>query len=455
MALGFVLLAGAIGLKLSGIGRGHTSPLKYPCGLQACRASKNPVPLRGYEGAYVAADPTVPDHVVVTDTDLIASRCGWHTTFDGGRTWTDGAFKLPPGFSDCRLNAPSGGHVPSGSVVIGAYGQVYSVFGSANVADGRRESILVASSLDGGRTFLPARVAVAPPPPDVGLARPLMTIGRGATGKDALLLSFWACHPTPQGTACDKAMFARSDDGGDNFAAPVVVNQPPGGQNPSQPAVASDGTIFETFQRRFADGHVDLLLAKSSDNGAQFTESSVDTERNLGLQYDPAKLVVDPKSGALYSVWSDSRTGSEQIFFRKSINQGQSWLEASLLAPDPAVTGSSRSPSISVAPDGRIDIVYYHTPPEQPNVDDVYLDSSTDGGATFKVRQVNPKPIDRSLGYSGPAASLGLVGNHYPPTVSSLDTTADVVWSDTVNANKLTQTQDTEFRTILFSTSAP
>ncbi len=455
MILGFLLLAGAGGLARSGIGKGHASPPKYPCGLQACRATQTKVPLRGYEGAYVAADPRAPDHVVVTDTDLLAAKCGWHTTFDNGRTWTDGAFTLPPGFTGCRINPPSGGHVASGSVAIGAYGTVYSVFGSARDVDVGRESVLVATSLDGGRTFLPARVAVAPPQPDVGLARPLMTLARGPAGKDALLLSFWSCHGTAEGTACDRALFARSDDAGTTFSPPVMVNKPPGGQNPSQPAVGPDGTIYESFQRRFTNKPVDLLLAQSPDGGRTFSESPIDSANNLGVQYDPAKLVVDPKSGALYSVWSDSRAGSEQIFFRKSTNKGATWSEAALLSPDPKVTGSSRSPSISVAPDGRIDVVYYHTPPEQPNFDDVYLESSSDAGATFKVHQVNPKPIDRSLGYSGPASSLRLVGNHYPPTVSSLDTTAYVVWSDTVNATALTQTQDAEFRTIVFGATAP
>lgn len=453
ITIGVVLLAAAVALDFSGIGRGHTTVRStYPCGLQVCRAAASKVPLRGFEGAYVAADPKNAAHVIVADTDLLASKCGWHTTYDGGRTWVDGAFTLPPGFTGCRLNTPSGGHVPSGSVAIGAYGEVYAVFGSARASDNGRESVLLAASLDGGSTFLPARV-VAAPPPNYGFARPLMTLARAPTGKDGLLLSFWGCHQIPQGTACDEALFSQSQDGGDTFSPPVLVNKPPGGQNPSQPAVGTDGTIYETFQRRFADGHVDLLLAKSTDYGVTFNETLIDTETNLGVQYDPAKLVIDPKTGALYSVWSDSRTGTQQIFFRKSTNKGVTWSQAALLAPNPSVSGSSRSPSIAVAPNGRIDVVYYNTPPEYPDDDNVYLDSSMDGGNTFSVRLVNPKMIDRTLGYSGPAGSLGKVGNQYPPTVSSLDAAAYVVWSDTANATPLTETQDVELRTFQFAAS--
>lgn len=263
---------------------------------------------------------------------------------------------------------------------------------------------------------------------------------------DVLFLSFWACHEITQGTACDDAMFARSDDAGNSFSSPVVVNKPPAGQNPSQPAVGPDGTIYETFQRRYRDGRVDLLMAMSADDGVSFTESPIDSERDLGLQYDAAKLVVDPVSGALYCVWSDSRTGSQQIFLRKSLSKGAVWSAALMLGPHEG--GTSRSPAISVAPDGRIDVVYYHTLAGQPALDDVYLSSSTDGGATFKESKVNAKPIDRTLGYSGAASFPGRAGNHYPPGISSLDGSADVVWSDTADATTLNPAQDIEFRSV-------
>lgn len=455
MAIGALLLGAAGLLVVTGAADGgkKSNPAATRCLFPGCLASGNRAPARGYEGAYVVADPRAPDHVVVVDDDLLAARCGWHTTFDRGKDWIDGAFALPAGFTGCRIDGPSGGHVPSGSVVMGSTGRVYAVFGAAASTDAGHDSVLVATSVDGGRTFLPARVAVAPAP-GVGLARPLMTVTRGAAGQDSLLVSMWSCHPaSPRGTSCDGALFARSDDAGVTFSAPVVINDPPGGQNPSQPAVGTHGTVYETFQRRFADGHVDLFLARSGDGGATFTRSPIDTEKGIGVAYDPAKLVVDPRSDALYTVWSDARTGSQQVIFRKSTDKGATWTQALLLAPDPGRTGSSRSPSISVAPDGRIDIVYYHTDPSRPASDDVYLDYSTDGGATFVVRQVNDKPIDRNLGFSGPAGSLGEVGNHYPPTVSSLDNAAYVAYSDTADSTRATQVQDVVMREMVIAGS--
>lgn len=451
MVLGFFVL-GLAGVTFisrhTGDGSGKLSA--NLCSFPPCRAAYNPAPARGYESAYVAADPSNPDHVVITDADMLDNRCAWHTTLNRGKDWIDGLFALPPGFVGCRINAPAGGHVPNGSVIMGPTGTVYSVFGSANPDQGRGDQILLARSTDGGRTFAPAQPVAKPPAPEMGLGRPLMTVVAGPAG-DSLLLSFWLCRPssTGGGTSCDGALFARSDDGGNTFSTPVLVNDPPAGQNPSQPAVDKEGVVYQTFQRRFSDGPVELFLAKSADGGKTFTQGFIDRQVQIGVQYDPAKLVFDPRTNALYTVWSDNRTGRQQIFFRKSIDKGVTWGDlAVLLAPDKEFSGSSRSPSLSIAPDGRIDVVYYHTGPtaDVQNFDDVYWSFSTDGGENFTARQVNDAPIDRTKGYSGPAASLGQVGNHYPPTVSSTDTAAFVVWSDTVNGDARTNAQDTMLR---------
>ena len=433
------------------------------CVFPPCRAAADLEPARGYEGAYVVADAAAPDHVVVSDTNVLEGRCGFHTTFNRGKDWTDGLYDLPPGFTGCLINGPSGGHVASGTVGLGSGGRVYSVFGSARADEAKHESVLVATSNDGGRTFGPARVAMRPTGPDVGLGRPLLTVVPGSAGRDTLLLSSWSCHPAERatnagGTQCDGVLFAKSEDGGATYTDPVVVNDPPAGQNSSQPAIDRDGVIYVTFQRRFSDGPVELFLAKSTDGGKTFAISGIDRQVQIGIQYDAAKLVADPLTGSLYTVWADGRTGRHQIFFRKSNDKGVSWSQpAVLLSPDPSYTGSSRSPWIAVAPNGRIDVTYYHTgpAPEVQKFDDVYWSYSVDGGDRFITRQVNEAPIDRTKGYSGPAGDQRQLGSHYPPTVSSLDDAAYIVWSDTRDANDLTNTQDVLLRRMEVLGAAP
>jgi hypothetical protein len=449
MVIGFVVLAlGGIAFVTRDTKKTVSSA--NLCQFPPCRASSDLAPARGFEGAYVAADPADPNHVVIADTNVLRGVCAFHTTFNGGRDWTDGYYDLPPGFTGCRINQPSGGHVASGSVARGSGARVYSVFGSAHTSDEGRESVLVATSNDGGNTWGPAKVAMRPTGPDIGLGRPLMTVLPGTSGADTILLSSWACHPgVPRGNVCDAVLFSRSNDGGQTYTDPVIVNDPPAGQNSSQPAMDKDGIVYMTFQRRYSDGPVELYLAKSADGGKAWTVSLLDRQIQIGMSYDSAKIVHDPLSGALYTTWADSRTGRFQIFFRKSLDKGVSWGERSvLLAPDRDATGSSRSPSISVAPNGRIDIVYYHTSPapDRQAFDDVWWSYSMDGGENFLGRQVNEAPIDRNKGYSGPAGAQKELGNHYPPGVSSTDAAAYVVWSDTRDADDLTNTQDVVLR---------
>ena len=104
MVLGFVFL-GLGGLAYTTRDTTKVDPATATrCEFPPCRASADPMPARGYEGAYVAADPADPEHVVITDANVLATRCGFHTTFNRGKDWTDGFFELPNGFTGCRIN---------------------------------------------------------------------------------------------------------------------------------------------------------------------------------------------------------------------------------------------------------------------------------------------------------------------------------------------------------------
>ncbi|MGH9181858.1 MAG: hypothetical protein ACRDY5_09105, partial [Acidimicrobiales bacterium] len=133
------------------------------CVGQPCRANSDQRPVRGYESPSIVADQSDPLHQVVTDANLLANRCSWHVTFDGGLTWEDGDFVIPAEFVRCEMN--SNGFLAMGNAAMGAGGNVYVVLSSARVAgagqEPRGESVLLVSSGDGGRTFSPAREILA------------------------------------------------------------------------------------------------------------------------------------------------------------------------------------------------------------------------------------------------------------------------------------------------------
>ena len=414
------------------------------CTFPACRAAATLALARGFEGPSVEVDPKDPNHVVLTDANMTAAHCTFHVTFDRGKEWTDGVFQMPPGYTGCRINGGSGGHVPTGpnGVAFGPSGTVYATFGSALTDDGRRESVMIATSTDGGKSFS-VSPAARPAAENLGFARPQLAAAAGPGGRDRVMITFWQCR---DGSFCDQALFVRSDDAGVTFTSPITVNDPPAGQIPSAPVQAPDGTVYVTFARRFADGPSDLFLARSSDGGNTFTYTKIESQPQIGNQYDPGKLALDPRSGALYVVFTDARVGRQQVVFRRSDDRGTTWSAPIGLAPDQAATGEARSPTISVAPNGRIDIAYYRS--KSSGIDDVYWVSSTDGGVRFVHRQVNDAPIRRTK-------YTEAIGDWYPPDVASTDEAALVTWSDTKNADQISNTQDVLLRRMLPTGSGP
>jgi hypothetical protein len=324
-----------------------------------------------------------------------------------------------------------------GNVAFGPSGRLYGVLSSAaGYEAGRRgegEGILLVRSDDGGRSFGTATVAVPGGRPAPQYLRPVLTVARGPAGADVLLLSFWGCADR----RCGQAVFARSDDGGETFSPPVEVSPPPGGNSPSQAALAGDGSVSILFLRRPEAGDVDLVLARSTDGGRTFQTSVIGSEPGIGIQYDSAKLVVDPASGAFLTAFSVERADNPSVYFRRSTDGGRTWSPPLLVNR----RGNSFSPSLSVAPGGRIDLVYYQRRTKE--IHDTIWASSADRGVSFgPERQLNDRGISRRIGY------WNEVGEFYTPSLWSSDGLALIAWSDTRNGNPETDTQETYLRSL-------
>ena len=392
-----------------------------------CRANDDRRPARGYEVPSIAVDAKDPEHQVVGDMNLVGGHCGWHVTFDGGETWQDGVFDVPPQFERCTLDGA--GFLPMGNVAMGASGEnVYAVFTSSR-PDNEGDGTLIVTSTDGGKTFSTAREILSGAGKQLSYSRPQLTVVTTPEGVDQLLLSQWGCAPG----RCTKGFFLRSDDGGTTFTAPVLVTPDPGGNSPSPPAMGADGTIFMTYLRRFEGNQAEMLVTRSTDGGKTFDAQVIDKQEGIGIQYDSAKIAVDPKRGWVYLTFADERDARPEVFFRRSQDNGVTWERVVRLHTSPG--GSALSPAMAVSPEGRIDVVFYRQ--TRKNIQDVHATFSNDGGKTFAADQkVNDKTIDREAGY------WNEVGDDALPAVASTSSTAYFAWSDTRDATDVTDTQE-------------
>jgi len=398
-----------------------------PCAGAPCRANDDRRPARGYEVPSIVVDAKDPRHQVVGDMNLVGGHCGWHVTFDGGENWHDSVFDVPPQFARCTLD--SAGLLAMGNVAMGAGGQnVYAMFTSSR-PDNEGDGILMVASTDGGKTFSAAREILPGGGKQQSYVRPQMTVSTSPDGVDHLLLSVWGCAPG----RCTKGFFLRSDDGGTTFTPPVLVTPDPGGNSPSPPVMGEDGTVYMTYLRRFEGNQAEMLVARSTDGGATFDARVIDKQDGIGVQYDSAKIAVDPKRGWVYLAFADERDARPEVFFRRSQDKGVTWERIVRLHTTPG--GSALSPAMAVSPEGRIDVVFYRG--TRKNILDVHATFSNDGGRTFALdEKLNDKTIDRGLGY------WNEVGDDAIPAVASTSSAAYFAWSDTRDATKVTDTQE-------------
>ena len=323
---------------------------------------------------------------------------------DGGKTWAPGVIAMPGGASD-----KTGPYYELPTVTVDP---------GAGAAGADRVYTVAHETTGFGNSGPPCPVPTAPPPP--------------------------APQPAP---SCPSVMTAVSNDGGASFS-PVVQASPPGvaiagPDSASPPVVNPDHSVSVAWRTLGYQGLIEVT--RSTDAGRSWGAPVDATAVTAGGRVSPShvtpsmptgssfpRLAGDKHNGNLYLVYGQgpdpgptAPTGGyrgadhfinpdSRVYFQRSLDHGLTWSTPKLIDDNPAYPGSqtieTRHPSISVAPNGRIDIVWedrrhwYQGPGERDCVHthafcddarlgDTYYAYSTDGGRTFSP---NIRISDRS-----------------------------------------------------------
>lgn len=439
------------------------------------RLGVDPNPVRGHDVPALAADPADVNHIVEVDEDFVAKRCTFRVTFDGGRTWAGGDLAAPADFPQPACSRFDGGdyaHV-DGSVAFGSGQNVYTTF-SWN-RPGQTDATLVARSTDGGRSFGPAVVAIDGQPTmdtsgNEGFIRPKLAVQARAQG-DRVAVASWLITLT--GTAepqARKATTAVSSDGGVTWSAPVNANPPEQRvRELSQPAFGPDGAIYVAWRTIDpAPAQNFLFVGKSVDGGT--TWSAVQAGPATGTRGSDPKLAMDPRSSTLYlAYWNTPASGDSDVFVRRSTDAGATWSAEVRVNDDPANNGVvQRLPQISVAPDGRVDVVWHDrrnaykypsTNTTSPvaelagaRLEDYYYAYSSDGGKTFSAnRRLTDRSIDLDTGLD-----RRVTGGFYWAAMAPLaDNRLVVGWGGSRFGNALTDANDIVTATVSVGAAGP
>ena len=392
----------------------------------------------------LARNPRSPRNVVAThrlDRPSFSAVVNWST--DGGSSWRTTPLPLPRGLD--RPFAPDAAFGPDGTL----YVTYVNLEGAGNVPD----NLWLVRSSDGGRTFsrpqriagklsFQARVAAGP-----GRAVSITWL----KAEDVGLLQLAGASPV---------VAARSVDGGRTFSRPIRVSDPNRERvGAASPVIDSDGSLVILYED-FKDDRRDfqnlegppwkrpfsLLVTRPVGDRAFSQAVQVDTDlvptrRFLVFLPEFPSLAAGPGDN-LYATWSDGRNGDEDVFLRRSSDDGRTWSSPKRVNDNPKRDGTSQYlPRVDVSPDGRVDVLFLDRRRDHKDVmTDATLASSPDEGASFTNKRISTRSFDSRIGSSASqilpidfGSRLGLL---------SEDGRSLAAWTDTRLGSKDTARQD-------------
>ena len=450
-----------IALVLAGVGAVLVSTA-YDADPQAERLGPDaPVNVGASNQADISAhnSPTLARNPADRSQLAIANRidsprysCALQVSGDAGATWSQTPIPLPAG-EEPKCYAPD--------VAFGRNGTLYLSFVTLHGNGNEPHAVWLSHSRNGGRTLSRPRKLLGALSFQTRLVADPARAGRlYLTWLDAAEVGLYKF--TEAGNPI-RAM--RSDDGGRTWSRPRRVSDAKRARVLAPaPVVGPDGELYVLYLDLGGDrldyegshggkggppyqGRFKLVLARSRDRARTFEESQVDaairpTERFLSFIPPGPSLAVDPSSGRLYAAYEDGRDGDPDVMLWSRGAGDAGWSGPVRVNDTPKSDGRAEyRPRLSVAPNGRLDVIYYDRRADPKDIDnEVRLQSSYDGGKTFTPSiRLSDRAFDPRIGF-GSERGMPDIGSRLASLSTANRTLA--VWTDTRNGTEASRKQD-------------
>lgn len=444
VAIGALLVSGSSDSPATVRLVGHDQPVN-----ESARSSQD---ISAHNSPTLVRNPVQPANLAVSSRiDTPFFSCALHVSHDGGATWSQTAIPAPKG-EEAKCFAPD--------VAFSADGTLHLSFVTLGGRGNVPHAVWVSNSNDNGRTLSPPVRVLGPLAFQVRLAadpvapkRLYMTWLQAA---DVGTLKF-----TGPGNPIN---VTRSDDGGVTWQKRARVSGAAHERAiaPS-PVVGDDGTLYVLYldvgQDRldYEGGHQgkggppyagpsSLVLARSRDHGATWGESVVDDrlvpmKRFLVFLPEYPSVAVD-HAGRVYASYQSSNLGDPDVWLWSLAPGASSWSAPKRVNDTRPRDGTAQYlPKLAVAPDGRLDVLYYDRRADPENLrNQVSLQSSFDHGKSFTPAvTLSSRASDSRIGF-GAKEGLPDLGSRL--AMVSSDRAALGLWTDTRAGVPETQKQD-------------
>lgn len=371
--------------------------------------------------------------------------CELDLSGDGGQTWAPAnpVKRLPSGAEECY----------GSEAAFDRSGRLYFLFVGLHTSGHTPMGAFLTSSTNRGRTFTEPRKILDG---NAFAVRMAIDTSMGSKGRIHVV---WLQATSDPGLGSlpsppNPIFSAYSDNGGKSFSPRTQVSDPQR-RFVVAPALAlgpnhtvhvlyydlgDDARDYHGLEGPPWEGTWSLVASSSRDGGRRFDPGStvddaiVPTERVLLIFTMPPATIGADAHGSVFVAWDDARSGDPDIMLRRSGDAGHTWAASVRLNDDAMANGRWQYlPHLSVAPNGRVDVIFYDRRNDPANVhNDVYYTSSADGGRTFssniKLNRLSSNPrsgIRYLLAYAGTRVEFGV-----RLAITSWDDAALAAWTD-------------------------
>lgn len=406
--------------------------------------------------------PTLARDPRSTSTLALANRvdsprftCGLRVSTDGGASWIRRQLPFPAGEEEpARCFTPEAAFDSRGTMHV----FFVTLRGRGNTPNA---GWLVASD-DLGRTFTtPVRV--------LGQFAFQVRLTADPQQSGRLYLTWLQAERTATLAFPDTGapiMFSRSDDGGSTWSPPVRVS-PTDRLRAVAPvfAVAPNDALLVVYLDLGNDaldyhgGHEgrggepyrgpwQLVAARSANGGNTWSETTISSkivpyDRFVIFEPPLPAVAVDSRQGRAYVAYTDARGGDPDVYVWASADGGSSFgTPVRVNDTRPADATSQYLPQLSVAPGGRVDVVYFdrRRDPRRNLANDISFQSSFDGGRDFSPHvRLNSGAFDSRIG-NGSERGLADLGSRLALLSNRRQSLA--VWPDTRAGTEASRKQD-------------
>jgi hypothetical protein len=368
----------------------------------------------------IAIDPTDPNRMAIgwRQFDTIGSsfrQAGYSYSTDGGQSWTFSI--IEPGIfrSDPVLEADNNGNLFYYSLST-AVGYTCEVF----------------KSTDGGATWLS-------PVPAYGGDKGWMIVDRTGGPGEGNIYCF------SRDDVATTIVMTRSIDGAQFFEPLVTVPQNPGR---GTLAVGIDGELYAAGLS-WNNGQFALARSTNAPDTQSVPVFEFSTQLNLGGQFsaytgpNPGGLLgqtivacdnsASSGSGNVYVLSSVDPPGGDplDVYFIRSTDRGVSWSSPMRVNDDLGIGAWQWFGTLSVAPKGRIDVVWLDTRDDPGTyLSSLYYSYSVDSGQTWSLNERLSDVFDPHLGWP----QQNKMGDYFD--MVSDDSGASLAWVGTFNGEE-------------------